>query len=186
MLEWEMQKKSTKLEKYGITLIGIFALICLGIRGFEYFTNKAIEREQTQKLVSAASTYELELQEEGILDENFKYTNSPKVQSFYKQVTAELNKSTPMEIGDGVQVIGAMKLPSISTYMYRLPITKKEFDAKNIQETMFTQTESLKSMFCNQVKKNIHFRVNNMREKYVYLDNKDIYITEINFQANQC
>lgn len=131
------------------------------------------------------SHYDLGLQKEGILDKNFKYTNSPKVAQLYQQSTAMINQSTPVELGDGVQMIMAMKIPSHSLYTYKLPILKSQFNAQ-AKLKMDQALPAIQSVYCSQVQKHIHYRVNKMTEKYIYLDENVNFLVEYVLDSSQC
>ncbi len=131
------------------------------------------------------SSHDLELQREGILDKNFRYTNSPKVKQLYKETTAMINNSTPVDMGDGVKMIQALQMPSLAAYTYSLPIQKSQFTS-TMERGIKQQSATLKSTFCYQVNKHIHYRVNNRQEKYIYVDRQGTMLTEINLKASQC
>ncbi|MCW8037957.1 hypothetical protein [Acinetobacter entericus] len=179
-----MEIKS-RIEHYGLLFIGIVALAGLSFKCFSYFSENKSRTNAVNSTNSVASDYDIQLKQEGVLDSNFKYINSPRTYSFYKQVSSELNKSTPIDIGDGVQMVQALKIPNNSTYIYKLPIKKENFNTQ-VEANMNSGIPALKSTFCYQVKKHIHFQVNNMSERYVYLDVDDHLIKEIELKANQC
>ncbi|MDM1757209.1 hypothetical protein HX127_06370 [Acinetobacter sp. 256-1] len=131
------------------------------------------------------SNHDLELQREGILDKNFRYTNSPKVSQLYRDTTAVLNQSTPVNMGDGVKMIQALQMPSIAIYTYSLPIQKNQF-TPTMERYIKQQAPTLKTTFCYQVNKHIHYKVNNRQEKYIYVDRQNQMLTEITLKASQC
>ena len=169
-------------------LIGIFFIVFIVSNLKIVLDQRNYQKNKSSEYVNTdiqPSQYDLDLQKEGILDKNFKYTNSPKVNSLYQQATSEINKNTPIDLGDGVQMIQAIKLPSVSGYTYKLPITKDEFNEK-IKNEMLKNLSSIKSIFCNQANKHAHFRVNNMSEKYIYIDKNNVFLIDFYLQANQC
>ncbi|HRM14722.1 MAG TPA: hypothetical protein PLX05_03605 [Acinetobacter parvus] len=44
----------------------------------------------------------------------------------------------------------------------------------------------LKSTFCFSVNKHIHYRINNRREKFIYLDENGKMYMEVAIQASDC
>lgn len=68
-------------------------------------------------LAQQPSSLDLELQQEGIVDKEFLYTNSPKTAQLYRETTAMINQATPIDVGGGVKMIQALQMPSIATYI---------------------------------------------------------------------
>ena len=132
------------------------------------------------------SNLDLELQQEGILDKDFHYTDSPKTPELYRETTAMINHSIPIDVGDGVQMIQALQMPSIATYIYRVPISSEHLSQEQIYMIKKEYFPQLKSTFCFAVHKHIHYRANNRREKFIYLDENGKMYMEIDIQASNC
>lgn len=132
------------------------------------------------------SSYDFELQQEGILDSEFRYTDSPKTFQLYRSSTAMLNKATPMEIGDGVQMISAIQMPSLAAYTYSVPVDSRNLTKEQINDVKEQYYSQFESIFCFSVNKNIHYRVNNRREKFIYLDKNGSMFMDVDIQASDC
>ena len=131
------------------------------------------------------SEYDLNLQKEGVLDKNFRYTNKPIVYELYRSTTKELNRHTPIDMGDGVLMTQALKLKGMSAYSYSLSIEKNNLSDQSV-EYFNNNKHNLKSIFCNQVKKHVHYKVNNMIEKFMYYDVAGEFLFEYQIRADEC
>ncbi len=132
------------------------------------------------------SNLDLELQQEGILDKEFRYTSSPKTAQLYRETTTMINQATPIDFGDGVKMIQALQMPNIATYIYRVPISRENISREWVDMIKKEYSPQLKSTFCFAVHKHIHYRANNRREKFIYLDENGKMYMEIDIQASDC
>lgn len=137
-------------------------------------------------LAQKPSSLDIELQQNGILDRNFKYTESPQTYELYRNITAYINKSTPIEMGDGVRMIQALQMPYVDFYTYSVPFDSKLLTKKQISQQKQIYLPMITSTFCQLVQKHMHYKVNNRRQKYIYYDQNGFMYMEVNLQAKEC
>ncbi len=84
------------------------------------------ELEGLTRLLDLSATHDEMLVKGDMVNDDYRYTNLPRVEAYFEAITADADKRFPIELDDGYEMTSAEFSPYMHTYIYTFPLDEEE------------------------------------------------------------
>ncbi len=132
----------------------------------------------------ASTAHDNELLRIGAVDSSYRYKNLDYAERFFEVLQTQLRTLLPLEVDEGVMVIGVEASPYSTKYIYRTNDIFSKEELANAK-THFNSSDIINSL-CSAMYKNKYQRANNTIGYADYYDSNGTKITSIMLNKYKC